>query len=54
MSEKIDKQATLARLSLGKATEYKEVYTPDLLQAVPRSMNRVELNLTAKLPFFGN
>ena len=53
MSEKIDKQATLARLSLGKATEYKEVYTPDLLQAVPRSMNRVELNLTAKLPFSG-
>lgn len=53
MSEKIDKQTTLAGLSLGKATEYREIYTPDLLQAVPRSMNRVELNLTAELPFSG-
>jgi 7-cyano-7-deazaguanine reductase len=53
VSERIDKQATLAGLSLGKATEYKEIYTPDLLQAVPRSMNRVELNLTVALPFSG-
>lgn len=53
MSEKIDKQATLAGLSLGKATEYREIYSPDLLQAVPRSMNREELNLTAELPFTG-
>ncbi|WP_339722933.1 NADPH-dependent 7-cyano-7-deazaguanine reductase QueF [uncultured Paraglaciecola sp.] len=53
MSEKIDKQTTLAGLSLGKATEYREIYAPDLLQAVPRSMNRVELNLGAELPFYG-
>jgi 7-cyano-7-deazaguanine reductase len=53
VSEKIDKHATLAGLSLGKATVYKEVYSPNLLQAVPRSMNRVELNLTTKLPFSG-
>lgn len=53
MSAAIDKQTTLAGLGLGKATEYKEVYTPSLLQAVPRSMNRVELNLTAELPFSG-
>jgi 7-cyano-7-deazaguanine reductase len=53
VSEKIDKQTTLAGLSLGKATEYREIYAPDLLQAVPRSMNRVELNLTAELPFSG-
>ncbi len=53
MSEKIDKHTTLAGLSLGKATEYREIYAPDLLQAVPRSMNRVELNLTAELPFSG-
>jgi 7-cyano-7-deazaguanine reductase len=53
VSERIDKQATLAGLSLGKATEYKEIYTPDLLQAVPRSMNRVELNLTVALSFSG-
>jgi 7-cyano-7-deazaguanine reductase len=53
VSERIDKQATLDGLSLGKATEYKEIYTPDLLQAVPRSMNRVELNLTVALSFSG-
>lgn len=53
MSEIIDKQTALAKLSLGKATVYREIYTPDLLQAVPRSMNRVELNLTAELPFSG-
>jgi 7-cyano-7-deazaguanine reductase len=53
VSEKIDKHTTLAGLSLGKATEYREIYAPDLLQAVPRSMNRVELNLTAELPFSG-
>lgn len=53
MSEIIDKQTTLAKLSLGKATEYREIYTPGLLQAVPRSMNRVELNLTTNLPFSG-
>jgi 7-cyano-7-deazaguanine reductase len=53
VSEKTDKQTTLAGLSLGKATEYREIYTPDLLQAVPRSMNRVELNLPDELPFSG-
>jgi 7-cyano-7-deazaguanine reductase len=53
VSEIFDKQATLAGLSLGKATEYKETYSPELLQAVPRSMNRVELNLTTDLPFSG-
>ncbi|GAC19813.1 NADPH-dependent 7-cyano-7-deazaguanine reductase QueF [Paraglaciecola arctica] len=53
MSEKIDKHTMLAGLSLGKATEYQEIYTPDLLQAVPRSMNRVELNLASELPFYG-
>jgi 7-cyano-7-deazaguanine reductase len=53
VSEIIDKQTALAKLSLGKATVYREIYTPDLLQAVPRSMNRVELNLTAELPFSG-
>jgi 7-cyano-7-deazaguanine reductase len=53
VSEKIDKQATLDGLSLGKVTEYIEIYTPTLLQAVPRSMNRAELNLTSELPFYG-
>jgi 7-cyano-7-deazaguanine reductase len=53
VSEIFDKQATLAGLSLGKATEYREIYSPELLQAVPRSMNRMELNLTTELPFSG-
>ena len=53
MNQKIDKQATLAKLSLGKTTQYLETYSPNLLQAVPRSMNRVELNLTTELPFTG-
>ena len=53
MSQKVDKQAMLAGLSLGKATQYTETYTPSLLQAVPRSMNRVELNLFTELPFTG-
>lgn len=53
MSEIIDKQATLAKLNLGKATEYCETYTPSLLQAVPRSMNRTELELAEPLPFSG-
>jgi 7-cyano-7-deazaguanine reductase len=53
VSKIIDKRATLAKLNLGKATEYSETYTPSLLQAVPRSMNRTELHLTDSLPFNG-
>jgi 7-cyano-7-deazaguanine reductase len=53
VSEQLNKQATLAGLSLGKVTDYIEIYTPGLLQAVPRSMNRVELNLGTELPFSG-
>ncbi|MGS2719936.1 NADPH-dependent 7-cyano-7-deazaguanine reductase QueF [Paraglaciecola aestuariivivens] len=53
MSQDIDKHATLAKLNLGKATDYIESYSPELLQAVPRSMNRAELNLTESLPFTG-
>jgi 7-cyano-7-deazaguanine reductase len=49
----LDKEATLATLSLGKATEYLEYYSPELLQAVPRSMNRQELDLSSPLPFDG-
>jgi 7-cyano-7-deazaguanine reductase len=53
VSKITDKQATLAKLNLGKAAEYCETYTPSLLQAVPRSMNRSELHLTDTLPFTG-
>ncbi len=45
---------TLSTLSLGKSTDYQSDYQPDLLQAVPRSLNRDDLNLDAEnLPFHG-
>ncbi|MDP7592652.1 MAG: NADPH-dependent 7-cyano-7-deazaguanine reductase QueF [Litorilituus sp.] len=44
----------LSKLTLGKATEYCSEYNPDLLQAVPRSLNRDDLLLSHdKLPFLG-
>jgi 7-cyano-7-deazaguanine reductase len=44
----------LSKLSLGKTTSYCSEYNPDLLQAVPRSLNRDDLSLTSSnLPFFG-
>lgn len=45
----------LQNLPLGKATEYKNSYDASLLQGVPRSLNRSELNLNAdNLPFIGD
>lgn len=44
----------LSKLTLGKTTEYCSEYNPDLLQAVPRSLNRDDLALTNEhLPFIG-
>ncbi|MEW6981962.1 NADPH-dependent 7-cyano-7-deazaguanine reductase QueF [Colwelliaceae bacterium 6471] len=44
----------LDKLTLGKTTLYCSEYNPDLLQAVPRSLNRNDLNLDPNnLPFFG-
>lgn len=44
----------LSGLTLGKTTEYCSEYNPNLLQAVPRSLNRNDLSLTSdKLPFIG-
>jgi 7-cyano-7-deazaguanine reductase len=44
----------LSKLTLGKVTSYCSQYTPELLQAVPRSLNRDSLGLTTnKLPFKG-
>jgi len=49
-----DQDKTLKNLSLGKKTEYKSSYDPALLQAVPRSLNRDELQLSEDdLPFYG-
>lgn len=43
----------LGHLSLGKISEYKQTYAPELLQGVPRSLNRNELKLAGSLPFTG-
>lgn len=43
----------LAGLTLGQKTEYASQYDPSLLQPVPRSLNRNDLNLEAPLPFQG-
>jgi 7-cyano-7-deazaguanine reductase len=53
MASIADKNAILNNLSLGKKTEYLETYTPQLLQGVPRSLNREEINLLETLPFTG-
>lgn len=44
----------LSGLTLGKTTEYCSEYNPNLLQAVPRSLNRNDLSITdSALPFIG-
>jgi len=44
----------LTNLTLGKSTEYCSEYNPNLLQAVPRSLNRGDLSLqSSDLPFIG-
>lgn len=44
----------LSQLTLGKATSYCSEYNPELLQAVPRSLNRDGLSISAEnLPFVG-
>lgn len=49
-----DQHHTLQNLSLGKKTAYKDQYDPDLLQPVPRSLNREPLNIWPDaLPFQG-
>ncbi|MDC5854440.1 NADPH-dependent 7-cyano-7-deazaguanine reductase QueF [Vibrio europaeus] len=43
----------LAGLTLGQKTEYSNQYDASLLQPVPRSLNRDDLNLGDSLPFHG-
>lgn len=43
----------LAGLTLGQKTEYSSQYAPSLLQGVPRSLNRNDIQLTDDLPFIG-
>ncbi|MDW6092290.1 NADPH-dependent 7-cyano-7-deazaguanine reductase QueF [Vibrio rhizosphaerae] len=52
MSKYSDNES-LADLKLGQQTVYASHYDPSLLQAVPRSLNRDELQLAAPLPFQG-
>ncbi len=44
----------LAGLTLGKKTEYATQYDASLLQPVPRSLNRDDLQLGTNLPFVGH
>lgn len=48
-----DTSFDLAALGLGKPTEYPSRYTPELLQAVPRILNRQSLDVGDEWPFFG-
>lgn len=43
----------LLNLGLGKPTEYKSTYSADLLQVVPRSLNRADLGIVDSQPFVG-
>lgn len=43
----------MENLSLGKIVEYPENYSSDILQAVPRSIGRNNIELTGELPFHG-
>lgn len=48
-----DDKSELKDLSLGKQSDYASEYSPDLLQAVPRSLNRQELGVVDLQPFVG-
>ncbi|MDP2562230.1 NADPH-dependent 7-cyano-7-deazaguanine reductase QueF [Psychrobium sp. 1_MG-2023] len=49
-----DNAPELASLTLGKQTDYDNSFDEKLLQAVPRALNRNELNLGQTLPFHGD
>jgi len=44
---------SLEGLTLGKKTDYSSEYSPALLQAVPRELNRQELDIVDEQPFKG-
>lgn len=50
---KYSNASELAGLTLGQKTDYKHHYDASLLQAVPRSLNRDDLQLSNPLPFDG-
>jgi len=53
MSEYSD-QPELQNLSLGQPTDYQSSYAPELLQAVPRHLNRATLGIVERQPFVGS
>ncbi|GAB2994313.1 NADPH-dependent 7-cyano-7-deazaguanine reductase QueF [Psychrosphaera aestuarii] len=53
MTAKYNDSEVLGKLSLGKVTEYASTYDATLLQGVPRSLNRNDLDLGEELPFKG-
>lgn len=50
---KYQNKTELQDLPLGKVTQYQSEYTPQLLQAVPRRLNREELGIVEQQPFVG-
>ncbi|MGL4929980.1 MAG: NADPH-dependent 7-cyano-7-deazaguanine reductase QueF, partial [Plesiomonas sp.] len=50
---KYDKDPALSTLTLGKKTNYCDHYSPELLQGVPRALNRDDFALGESLPFHG-
>lgn len=54
MTSKYTETGALDELTLGKQTAYETQYNPNLLQGVPRSLNRDDLNLPDTLPFHGH
>ena len=44
----------LQDLALGKTTQYQSNYAPELLQAIPRRLNREALGIVGNQPFFGS
>ncbi len=53
MMSKYSDAKELDGLTLGQATQYSSEYDASLLQAVPRSLNRDDLQLGDQLPFHG-
>lgn len=53
MSNKYDNHEELQVLKLGQATKYQSRYAPELLQAVPRRLNREALSIVEQQPFVG-
>ncbi|TCI02995.1 NADPH-dependent 7-cyano-7-deazaguanine reductase QueF [Corallincola luteus] len=54
MTSAYDNHPDLSNLALGEKTEYRQHYAPELLQPVPRRLNREQIGVTNDLPFHGS